>query len=465
MFVLYILIYIFCRKQLLWLTFYQFGNEVAVVMNILFLTSAAPTKAGFSTAEKRPPLGLGYLMAVVRSTGHNVYLSDEYLQPTDILETDFLVRNCIDIVGIYANTICFDATLKMLSLLQGKREKNEWGGKIMVGGPHTSVGLDTIPDYVDFIVVGEGEISVQKIINGEISDRIVYGERVEDLDSLPLPAWDEFIWRPYDWRIPWASTYPVYTFNTSRGCPFDCTFCSVKAIWGKSYRFMSAERVVRDIEYMIHYYGARGIYFREDHFTLNKGRTLEFCDLLISKNIMIDWFCETRVDQLCDYNYQKLMADAGCKVFYIGVESGSPKMLEFFRKGETREQFIEAMQIARQVGIKTYASFVVGFPTETEEDIKLTEEIIDTARPDYVSKNIYLGIPGSELYDYLRINELYEYEDSNHILYPRGYRENVKKYYGGNASFDVYGAITDAKPQNICTLFFKIKEKLSGRLQ
>lgn len=407
-------------------------------MNILFLTSAAPQKAGFSTTEKRPPIGLGYLMAVLKREGHKVFFSDEYLQPSDILDTDFVAKSSINYVGIYSNTICYDSTLSMFEKLQQKREKKEWSGKIIVGGPHTSIGYEEIPEYVDHIVIGEGEISVPKIVDGTVKDRIVIGEKVDDLDSLPLPAWEEFVYRPYEWKHAWHPVYPLYPFNTSRGCPFSCSFCSVKAIWGKTYRFMSAERVVHDIEHMVKYYGAKGIYFREDHFTLNKNRTIDFCELLLKKNLKIDWFCETRVDNLDDYDYLKLMADAGCKMIYVGVESGSPRMLEFYKKGETREQFVKAFEMAHQAGIKTYASLVVGFPTETPEDERLTDDLIKTIKPDHVGKNIFLGLPGSELYDYLKTNDLYEYEDDKHILYPNGFKENVRKYYGENPYFDIY---------------------------
>jgi radical SAM superfamily enzyme YgiQ (UPF0313 family) len=132
------------------------------------------------------------------------------------------------------------------------------------------------------------------------------------------------------------------------------------------------------------------------------------------------------------------MNDAGCRVFYIGVESGSPRMLKFYNKGETREQFIKAFEVAKKVGIKTYASFIVGFPEETETDIAMTEDLVRTIQPDHVGNNIFTGIPGSELYDYLRKHGLYEYEDENHILYPVGYRENVKKYYGDKPYYHVY---------------------------
>jgi O-antigen biosynthesis protein len=407
-------------------------------MNILFLTSAAPEKSGFPTGEKRPPLGVGFLMAVLKAEGHNIFFSDEFLQPSTILDGDFLCENAIDFVAIYSNTVCYQSTLQMFEKLEAKRANGLWSGKIMVGGPHTSIGSAEIPAYVDYIVIGEGEVTVPKIIRGEIQERIIRGEPVEDLDTLPMPAYEEFVNLPYDWKHSWHPIEPLFTFNTSRGCPFSCTFCSVKAVWGKTYRFMSAERVVRDIEHVVNKYGVKGIYFREDHFTLNKKRTVEFCELLIKKNLKIEWLCETRVDQLDDYDYQKLMYDAGCRVFYIGVESGSPKMLDFYNKQTTRDQFVNAFDIARKVGIKTYASFVVGFPGESDADRLMTDDLIARIRPDYVGKNVFVGLPGSECYDYLKRNDLCEFEDPNHILYPVGYLDQIKKYYGDKPYFHVY---------------------------
>jgi radical SAM superfamily enzyme YgiQ (UPF0313 family) len=291
-------------------------------MNILLMTSAAPEYSPFSTSEKRPPLGIGYLISVLKQQGHKVHFVDNYLEPSPILESDFLIKNRIDWVGIYANTICYQDTLSMFHRLQVLREKRLWSGKIMVGGPHTSVGLETIPDFVDHVVLGEGEISILRIVSGEETERVIRGEKVRDLDTLPFPAWEEFIHRPYDWTNQWVDNHPVYTFNTSRGCPFQCTFCSVNAVWGRTYRYMSAERVLEDVTRMIKYYGMRVAYFREDHFTLNKKRTVEFCEGLLRRGLKIDWICESRIDQFGDPGYVALMARSGCRALYIGVESG-----------------------------------------------------------------------------------------------------------------------------------------------
>ncbi len=429
-------------------------------MKILMMTSPAPRMAVFSTDEKRPPLGLGFLISVLKASGHQVFFVDNYLTPSNILETDFLSRRNIDFVGIYSNTICYQGTLSLFNKLQMLREKKRWSGKIIVGGPHTSVGCDTIPEFVDHIIVGEGEISILEILSGKERKRVVYGKRVVDMDGLPIPAWEEFIYLPYMWIDPWVDSFPIYTFNTSRGCSFDCNFCSVQSVWGKAYRFMSAERVVSDIEYMIKYYGLKGAYFREDHFTLSKSRVVDFCELLLKKNIQVEWICETRVDNLCDQEYLKLMSRAGCKAFYIGVESGSPRMLEFFRKGETVEQFVDAFRLAKEAGIKTYASFIVGAPTETREDRKATSNLITKIRPDYHCMNIYAGVPGSELYEYVRENKLYEYEDLNRVLYLKGHNKRVDKYYHGNPYFKLP---TSVRKQQI--LVFELKKKVGGILK
>ena len=427
-------------------------------MNILLMTSAEPKMSPLYTTEKRPPLGLGFIMSVLKNAGHKVFFRDNYLSRSDILDSNFLAKNKIDFIGIYSNTICYQSTLEYFRKIQKMRFDKKWDGKIIVGGPHTSVGVDTIPDYVDYIVIGEGEETILDIIDGTVRDRIVKGNKVLDLDALPFPAWEEFIDLPYDWSSPWSFSYPTYTMNTSRGCPFNCSFCSVKAVWGKTYRYMSADRVVDDIQHMQKDYGANCIYFREDHFTLNKKRTIEFCELLLKKNIQIDWLCETRVDHLDDFEYQTLISRAGCKAFYIGVESGSQRMLDFFKKGEKVEQFIKAFDIARDVGIKTYASFIVGAPTETKEDLNKTYQLIERIKPDHKGMNIFLGLPGSELYDFTKMNNLYEFEDDLHILYVKGHNDHVDKFYNKDPYRKIPGSVSKCSfiNWNIRNLLFKM---------
>ena len=400
-------------------------------MKILLTTSAAPKKCPFSTEEKRPPLGLGFLISVLRNSGHEVFFIDNYLKPSNFLENGFLTKNSIDFVGIYANTICYRDTLRMFQKIQNLRSTGTWPGKIIVGGPHTTVAPETIPEFVDYIVQGEGEKAVIDIVNGDVDNRIIREKRIENLDSLPMPAWDYFVSQPYSWSTSLLKAKPVFPLNTSRGCPFSCTFCSVGSIWGKKYNAMSAGRIVDDIEYLIKKYGAKGIYFREDNFTLNRKRVVEFCELLLQKKLKIEWICETRVNTL-SWDLISLMYRAGCRGYYLGIESGSQRILDFLSKGITIEQSEQVLEWCNKIGMNTYASFMVGIPGETKQERMQTVYFSEKIRPTTKGMAIFVGIPKSELYDYVLENKLYEYIDDVGLVYLKGHNNLVDEIYGGS---------------------------------
>lgn len=397
--------------------------------NILLTTSAAPSQSPFSTSEKRPPIGIGFLISVLRNAGHKVFFIDNYLQPTNFLETDYLQKNEIEYVGIYANTICFRDTLRMVHRLEHLRQTNKWNGKIIVGGPHTAVAVNTIPDFVDYIVQGEGEQVILDIVEGKVIQRIVSYSRIENLDELPMPAWDYFAKLPYDWNVRFFEDKPVFTMNTSRGCPFRCQFCSVGSIWGKKYTYFSAERIVSDIEYLIKNYGAKGIYFREDNFTLNKERLKKFCKLLIEKGVKISWVCESRVSNLTR-DIVELMSRAGLRGFYFGVESGSQRMLNLMQKDITVEQIRDVFQWCHEFNVKTAASIIVGVPSEMDSDSQRTNQLLKEIKPTVTWFNVFVGIPDSKLYRLALDKKLYEYIDDRGLVYLQGHNDRVQCYYG-----------------------------------
>ncbi|OPY75945.1 MAG: putative glycosyltransferase EpsE [Syntrophorhabdus sp. PtaU1.Bin153] len=399
--------------------------------NVLLVTPAAPIQAPFSTTEKRPPLGIGFLISVLRNAGHKVFFIDNYLRPQNFLEKGFLWKNRIDFVGIQANTICFRDVLRMLHKMQYLRQKGKWNGKIVVGGPHTTVAPDTIPEFVDYVVQGEGEQALLDIVEGKVKNKLVRYPAIENLDDLPMPAWDYFVRLPYNWSVDWFEKQPVFTMNTSRGCPFGCTFCSVGSIWGKQYTYFSASRLVRDIEFLVKRYKVKGIYFREDNFTLNRKRLIEFCNLLLEKKLDISWACETRVTTI-DRETVALMHQSGARAFYFGVESGSQRILDFLKKGITVDQIKNAFALCREIGIKTAASVIVGVPSETKEDVTETQRLLDEIKPTVTWHNVFVGIPNSELYRYVLENNLYEYIDDRGLVYLRGHNDRARKFYGNS---------------------------------
>ena len=397
-------------------------------MNILFTTSAAPESSPLFTNEKKPPLGVGSLLSVVRNKGHKIFFIDNYLKPSRFIEEGYLQKNKIDFVGIYANTICYRDTLNMLNKIENLRRKGLWNGKIIVGGPHTSVAVDTIPEFVEYVVQGEGERAILKIINGEVKKRVIIEERIKDLDSLSIEPWDIFTKLSYDYTCPWMDIKPVFTMNTSRGCPFNCSFCSVGSIWGKQYTYFSADRIIYEIEYLIKNFGAKGIYFREDNFTLNLRRTKEFCKKMIEKDLNISWACETRVDNMTE-DLIKLMSAAGCRAVYLGVESGSQNILEILNKNINLEQIENSINWCKKYNIRTYCSLITGVPRETFEDYLQTKKLMERLKPYTYGFNVFVGIPDSPLYQYVLDNNLYEYIDDIGLVYLPGYDIKVKYFY------------------------------------
>lgn len=399
-------------------------------MNILLTTSAAPEISPFFTDEKRPPLGVGFLISVLRNKGHNVSFIDNYLRPSKFIEEGFLQSNNIDFVGIYANTICYRDTLRMVNEIDNLREKILWDGKIIMGGPHTSIALDSIPDFVDYVVQGEGEKAVLDIIDGKANERVIKRDRISNLDDLPFQPWDIFTKMGYDCSCDWLDIRPVFTMNTSRGCPFNCSFCSVDSTWGKRYTYFSAERIISEIEYLLKSYSAKAIYFREDNFTFNKNRVSAFCEGLVKKELNIQWACETRADSLCDPELVRLMGMAGCRAVYLGIESGSQRVLDILNKQLTVEQIEKAIRLCKKYNIRCSCSLITGVPGETYEDYLSTRKLMRKLNPYSCGFNVFVGIPNSKLYRYVLDNRLYEHIDDVGLVYLPGYNTKTKYFYG-----------------------------------
>jgi len=345
-------------------------------MKVAFFTSAHPTKPmGLNFGEKMFPLGVGFLLTVLKNEGHEVDFYDRYLTK------DFSFPDKqYDFICIYSNTPCFEDTMRIIRHYRNK-------AKIVVGGPHTSVYPDNLMGIgVNYIVQGEGEQCLLDIVNGVTQQGIIRYPRIKNLDVLPRPDYKLFSTMPYHTKVKWFPEAPIYNYNSSRGCPYNCSFCEVKKVWGRKYTCFSAERVISDIEWLQRDFKVRGIYFREDNFTCWPWRLIKICEGIRFFNLK--WLCETRVDTL-DKGIIEIMARSGCKVLYIGFESGSQHMLDVFNKGTTIEQGLSIAYWARKYGIQIAGSFITDHPLETQEDKKVTQEFITQAQLATVWKNKY----------------------------------------------------------------------------
>lgn len=335
----------------------------------------------FYVGEKRPPHGIGFLYSNLNDKGFEVDIFDRYCGNTDWPSDNF---SSYDFVGLYCATVCSDDIKKVIKKTKAKR--------IAVGGPHAYLFPDTFPKKVTHIVRGEAESIIVDLAKGNISDRIVVPPRLSDteLDNLPRFPWDLFYnhYRQYyDWGFHFHEVKPVFTMNTSRGCPFACSFCSVKQVWGRRLTAMSAERVFDDMKYVATL-GAKAVYFREDNFTARNKRLRALCEMLIESESKLLWACETRVDTVGD-ELMGLMKRAGCIGLYIGVESLSQNMLDIFQKQVTVDEILSFFESANKYGLFTHASFVTNHPKETDEDRQATERLLNVIKPSLVVMNEY----------------------------------------------------------------------------
>jgi radical SAM superfamily enzyme YgiQ (UPF0313 family) len=195
--------------------------------------------------------------------------------------------------------------------------------------------------------------------------------------------------------------------STTRGCPYNCAYCDIEALWGKTCRSFSPSRVVEEIRHLINNYGSKGIYFISDNFTIRKRETAETCEVIKKEKLDIEWVCDTRVD-LVSRDLLRKMKDAGCKTIWFGVESGSPSILEKINKDITLEQTAHAFKLCREEGIQVACSFMLGIPGETVKDMEASLKFAKRLNPDWSRFNIYISYPGSTLYEEILHKHLYD---------------------------------------------------------
>ncbi|KXA99004.1 hypothetical protein AKJ42_03885, partial [candidate division MSBL1 archaeon SCGC-AAA261C02] len=232
----------------------------------------------------------------------------------------------------------------------------------VIGGAHaTSAAEEVLGEcpHIDIAVRGEGEETLRELVSSKNLSSIkgiTYredGEIVEnedrkiirDLDLLPFPAYHLLPMEKYK-----VGGIKYATMMTSRGCPFDCIFCSSSEICGKTWRAKSPERVLDQIRLLKEEYGRREIEFLDDTFTLDNERARKICDLLIEGGLDVSWSCSSRVDTI-DNSLAEKLKEAGCHTVYMGIESGVQKILDKLKKGITLEQVKKAVRSVKEAGL------------------------------------------------------------------------------------------------------------------
>ncbi len=209
--------------------------------------------SGFSL-ERRFPTGLGLLSAMLKAAGHEVFLVDRFVDPDDWIDD----VHKVDFVGIHTTTPCYEDALAIVDRL----EQEGYTGTIALGGPHVSIFPETVPPRVDYVVQGEGEYIINDLVEGVYPQgTLIETQRIDDLNQLPMADYELFFDKPrgYELSVEFFSGQPVFNLSTSRSCPYKCTFCATRRIWGVLWRTYSPEKIVDEILHLKKTYGIKGI--------------------------------------------------------------------------------------------------------------------------------------------------------------------------------------------------------------
>ncbi len=352
-----------------------------------------------------PHLGLAYLAAFLKKNGVGVSIIDGKFEKLNIDQiAEKTKRISPDIIGITAMTNYIKASACM-----AKRLKEIFpDAAFLVGGAHpTALPTETLREFpvFDLAIMGEGEKTLFEIAESKSNQwhsiqGIAYKksgtitqnsarEKIEDLDSLPFPAWD---------ILPRAKTYPLIT---SRGCPFRCIFCM--RLHGNKIRLRTTSNVLQEMEILAEEYGVRHIPIMDEIFTINKDRVSAICNSMITEglNKKLTWGVNSRVTGISLEMFKK-MHEAGCRKIDFGVESGNNEILKMIDKGITTKDAISAVKLAKKARIKTHSLFILGHPHETQKTIQDTTKLIVKLNTTYLSVGIMVPYPGTKVYEMAR---------------------------------------------------------------
>jgi radical SAM superfamily enzyme YgiQ (UPF0313 family) len=396
--------------------------------------------------------GLGYMSSVLLNSGYNVSVIDFNNSPGNEKKRLEAVKDA-GFVGISIKSYTLWEAVRLGSLVKKINPRTI----LIAGGPHITIdGIEFMKThgFFDLAVAGEGEEAMKQVVSGKPFEKIkglIYrkggkvvkkDERciVADISQLPLPVYDNF-----DSRKKMKS-YPLIT---SRGCPYNCSYCSVGNIIGKKWRARNPERIVEELSQAKKKYKIKEFGVLDDDFTLDMGRAKKFCRLLIENKLDLRWSCPNgvRADKL-DEELIGLMKESGCNSISLGIESLDENVFAMIDKGEQLSAITGAVAMIKKAGMKVNGFFIIGLPGSTYRKDMETLEKAKKLRLDHASWGILVPYPGTRVWDWIHSNGkvriLQDWRKGFHIgLRPKPVfetadypaKERINAFYKANLAF------------------------------
>jgi len=413
-----------------------------------------------ATANRMAPLGLLSIAAWLDREGHEVFIHD-CLGPqalnSNAAHAEIILSYHPDLVGFSATTSGFLDGYELAERIKTARP----GIQTVFGGVHiSSMGAILLDDFehIDFLCQGEGEVTLTELASGKQHERIdgliwrnggqpvtnPTRSVITDLDALPFPSYDKLKGFPKGYNLPLFSFIlsPGATMVTSRGCPYQCSFCD-RSVFKKGYRYNSAEYIYEHMRYLRRQFGVRHINIYDDLFTAHRRRIVELCNLLVSKPLGMQFNCAVRVGQ-ADDELLEMLKKAGCLMVSLGIETGDPDLLEFHKPGVHADEIPDTVKRIQAKGLRAKGLFMMGLPGDTEESIQKTTDYVMSLDFDDMNMSKFTPFHGAPIWP--RIHEFGAFEQDwrkmnciNFVFVPKGidskekleqlYNIHVKRFY------------------------------------
>lgn len=378
-------------------------------------------------ANLMPPLGLASIASFLERKGLTAEIVDGFAHPQpDSLLVDRLLSESPAFIGFSTTTSSFLDGVRQAALAKEVLP----GVQTVFGGAHVAALKEKILarfPAVDFVVTGEGEETLLELVQsggcgGARTVRgLVYrdgetpvfsGPRASqlDLDSLPFPAYEKLSGYPQAYQLPIFNypTAPNTSCISSRGCPYACSYCD-RSVFGRSFRYNSAEYLYDHVRYLNTRFGIRHLNFYDDQFTFQRKRVETFTRLMREKPLGVTYNCAVRAEHI-DAPLLKEMKASGCWMISLGVETGDPDLLAQHRQRADLGLLGDKLRLIKGAGIRTKGLLMMGLPGESEKSIRLSMEFVANNPIDDFNLSKFTPFPGTPLYETVKRSGRFEEE-------------------------------------------------------
>jgi len=362
----------------------------------------------------KPPISLALIASLLRENNIKFKLVDATaldLSPAKVSNLLIESRFHPDVIIFCTTTATVLADTDSVSML-----KKKFNSKLIAFGAHISgapketlekvsdidIGIIGEPEYTILDILGKDDFANLDKIHGiawRNGDKIFVNKNrawIEDLNQLPLPAWELLPIEKY--VLPFINKKYLMV-ETSRGCPFACDFCVASLNHGTRFREKRPETVVNEIEDLKKKFNIKNFNLFGDTVTLDKKFVEKFCDELIKRRLDIRWLTNTRADTLCDPDLVKKMKESGCWMLSVGIESYNEKTRNNMQKKLETDKITQAITLLREIGILSFGFFIYGYPGETEKDMDETTKFALSLPLDYANFYPAVPYPGTTFYN------------------------------------------------------------------